>query len=98
MQDTPDAAGLFGAALDQSDMSQEETSYLRSPLWTGEEVPSNSSAEQCELYASEADALVRRHRSGREPAPSLAFPRSTPGMPDAALTARLIEWEEQNTR
>jgi hypothetical protein len=98
MQDTPDAVGLFGAALDQSDMSQEEKSFLRSLLWTGEEVPSISSAEQCEFYAREIDALKLRYCIHRDPAPSLEFLRSTPGMLYAALTVRVVEWEEQNDR
>jgi hypothetical protein len=98
MPDTPDEARLFGAALDQSDMSQEEKSFMRSLLWTGEEVPSISSAEQCEFYAKEADALKQRYCSDCDPAPSLEFLRSTPGMLYAALTARVIEWEEQNAR
>jgi hypothetical protein len=94
MPDIPDEAGLFGASLDQADMPQEEKSFVRSLLWTGEEVPSISSAEQYEFYARQADALKQRYDS----APSLEFLRSTPGMLYAALTARLIEWEEQNAR
>jgi hypothetical protein len=98
MPDIPDKAGLFGASLDQSDMPQEEKSFVRSLLWTGEEVPSISSAEQCAFYARQADALKQRYCSDQNPAPSLVFLRSTPGMLYSALTARLIEWEEQNAR
>jgi hypothetical protein len=79
-------------------VSQEEKSFMRSLLWTGEEVPSISSADQYAFYAREADALKRRYCSDRDPAPSLEFLRSRPGMLYAALTARLIEWEEQNAR
>ena len=91
-------AGLFGAALDQSDMSQEHKSFMRSLLWTGEEVPSIFSAEQCEFYVKEANALKQRYCSDDDPAPSLEFLRSTPGMLYAALTARVVEWEQQDAR
>jgi hypothetical protein len=98
MPDVPDELGLFRAALDQSEMSREDKSFIRSLLWTGEEVPEISSAAQYQVYANVADGLKRRYSSEREVTLSLDFYRSQPGMLYTALTGRLIEWEEQNTR
>ena len=84
--------------VDSTDLSEADKTYIKTCLWTGEEVAPITSKSEYEAYKRLAEELRKTlpPRSSPEWGQALlAFTRSRDGILAISIGARMIEWEER---
>ena len=95
MEEMPEQIDLIRAVIDSSDMPQRDKSLVLASLWTGDEVPAIISAEHHAVYAKLVEAIENTLGNDGRSAHAPQFLRSKPGLFYAALTSRMIEYEDR---